>query len=182
MRRTQKTCPTCGNATYPFRAVLVQMCRVSSRPWPLSVSVCAGGKSVQLERGDVLLQRDLVLLDREDVVGALRLDEEARGRGLRVERVSGDNGPGQRQGREEGGQRGDLVRGGRHRRLRHHHGVLVEDRAEEVRRRLAPAMAPPQGLPVDAERRAGPGGDLEEPRPKPGVVGPFLDRLVPRVR
>ena len=29
-----------GESTYPFKSVLVQMCRTSSRPWPLSTVVC----------------------------------------------------------------------------------------------------------------------------------------------
>ncbi len=101
----------------------------------------------------------------------LLFDEEARGPGLRVQRIRRDDGARERQGREEAGEAGDLVGLGRHGRRRHHHGVRVEDRAQEVRGRLGPAVAAAERLPVHAERGPRAARDLEQPRADAGVQG-----------
>src|SRR5205823_6487067 len=67
VRRMQKTWPICGKSTYPFSSVLVQISRTSIRPWPLSVVVCRGGKSIEIECLDVLAKGWLVVFHHEDV-------------------------------------------------------------------------------------------------------------------
>ena len=61
------------------------------RPWPLVVSACCGGKSVQLEIVDVLPEGGLIVLDREDVVGVFVLDQVAGRLGLGVQGIGGDD-------------------------------------------------------------------------------------------
>ena len=50
MRSMQKTWPTDGKSRYSLSSVLVQMRRISIRPWPFSTVACSGGKSLRLRR------------------------------------------------------------------------------------------------------------------------------------
>ncbi len=86
--------------------MLVQMCRTSKRPWPLSSVVCGGGKCFQVEVGDVSLEGGLIVFDGEEVIRRFLLDQVTGGLGLRVQGIGSDHAAFDRERGEQGGSSG----------------------------------------------------------------------------
>ena len=130
---------------------MVRRVRCSIRPCPLSSVVCSGGNGFPVEGLEIVGQGFLVVLDREQVVRALFLDQEAGGLALGVERIGGDHAPLDGEGIEQLPQGRDFVVLGLERALCQDGALPREQGGEQMRlAAIVPASAL-EGLAVDGQ-------------------------------
>ncbi len=123
--------------------------------------VCSGGNGFPVESLEIVGQGFLVVLDREQVVRALFLDQEAGGLALGVERIGGDHTPLDGEGIEQLPQGRDLITLGLDRALCQDGALPREQGGEQMRlAAIAPASAL-EGLAVDGQGFVGRGASLD---------------------
>ncbi len=119
--------------------------------------VCSGGNGFPVEGLEIVGQGFLVVLDREQVVRALFLDQEAGGLTLGVERIGGDHAPLDGEGIEQFPQGRDFIVLGLDRALGQDGALPREQGGEQMRlAAIAPASAL-EGLAVDGQGFVGRG-------------------------
>src|SRR3990172_1029105 len=117
---------------YPLSSVLVQILRVSIRPCPLSTVSCWGGKILHMEGLDVIVERFLVVLDREEIVCFFFMHDKRRCVILCVHRIRCDDCSLYVERLKQKFHRGDLVALGIHLHLGNDDLIVVKKRGEEV--------------------------------------------------
>ena len=121
------------------------------RPWSPSVvswrGEGAGGRGVEVAP-HLLGERRPVVLEREEIVGALAADRPGD-LGLAAHGVDGDERAGQFEPLEQQRDRIDLVRLLRHGLLAEHQPLPARPGRDQVQRIAALRLAPPRGLAVD---------------------------------
>ena len=142
--------------------------RFDGAPHPAPVGAVGDGDGGHVLPGQLLqlpFQARLVVLDRQEVVGAAAADPLGRA-GLGVHGVCGDQGPVQVHGGEQLGQGGDLVGLVRHSALPHDHSARPARGRQEVGGRVGAGAGPAHGLAVHGDHPAA--ADGAHARAQPG--------------
>lgn len=139
--------------------------------------VCAGGKSAEIQRRDVIAQGGLIIFDNKQVIGLLFFYDITGRIVLSVQRISGYDRTLQRQRRKKFGQFGDFVGFFFDSHLADYQGLLVQNGAEQVNRSLARIVGSAQCFAISGHSTSGQRAVLHYPIADLGVPQISIQRL-----